>query len=126
MYSKDTFGKALCLEHQKEDKKYEKTTTGLDKHTSRIQDLVKNIHKDELQTTEVELSDIKDWINSDMDTWKKALKENIGKELRFQETSMFGNEFRPDGKFPVVGPGAYQRKWYAEVTMENGKIKKVS
>ncbi len=80
MYSMDKFGKALCLEHQKEDKKYEKTTMKLDDHTRRIQDLVKSIHKDELYTTEVELTDIKDWINSDIDTWKKALNGNKNEE----------------------------------------------
>ena len=80
MYSKDKFGKALCLEHQKVDKKYEKTTMKLDEHTRRIQELVKSIHKDELQTTEVELTDIKDWINSDIDTWKKALNSNKNEE----------------------------------------------
>ena len=76
MYSMDKFGKALCLEHQKDDKKYKKTTMKLDNHTRRIQDLVKSIHKDDLHTTELELTDIKDWINSDIDTWKKALNRN--------------------------------------------------
>ena len=80
MYSMDKFEKALCLEHQKEDKKYEKTTMKLDDHTKRIQDLVKSIHKDESHTTEVELTDIKDWINSDIDTWKKALNRNKNEE----------------------------------------------
>lgn len=57
---------------------------------------------------------------------KKSLKESIGKPLRYQETSMFGPEFKPDGKFAVVGPSAYERKWYAEVTMQNGIVVKVS
>jgi len=76
MYSNDKFGKALCLEHQKEHNKDQKTTMKLDNHTKKIQDLVKSIHKDELHTTEVELTDIKDWINSDIDTWKKTLNKN--------------------------------------------------
>ena len=80
MYSKDKFGKALCLEHQKEHNKDLKTTMGLDTHTKRIQEMVKNMHKDELHTTEVELTDIKDWINSDVDTWKKALNGNKNEE----------------------------------------------
>ena len=80
MYSMDKFGKALCLEHQKEDKKYEKTTMELDNHTRRIQEMVKNIHKDELQKHKVELTDIQDWINSDIDTWKKALDRNKNEE----------------------------------------------
>ena len=57
---------------------------------------------------------------------KKALKEAKGQPLRHEETSLFGPEYRADGKFCVVGPGAYQRKWYAEVTMESGCIVKVS
>lgn len=57
---------------------------------------------------------------------KKELKDSIGKPLRYVETSMFGEEYRSNGKFCVVGPSPYERKWYAEVTMENGLIKKVS
>ena len=30
---------------------------------------------------------------------KKVLKENIGNQLRFRETSMFGAEYRSTGKF---------------------------
>lgn len=56
---------------------------------------------------------------------KKALKENVGKPLRFEETSMFGAEYKENGSFVVVGPSPYDRKWYAQVTMENGLIKKV-
>lgn len=58
---------------------------------------------------------------------KKALKESIGKPLRYVETSLFGAEYSENGKFAVVGPCAYtNRKWYAQVTMENGLIAKVS
>ncbi len=57
---------------------------------------------------------------------KKALKESIGKELRYVETSMFGEEYRDNGKFCVVGPSPYDRKWYASVTMKDGLISKVS
>jgi hypothetical protein len=39
---------------------------------------------------------------------------------------MFGAEYKADGKFCVVGPSAYERKWFAEVTMVEGKIAKVS
>jgi hypothetical protein len=57
---------------------------------------------------------------------KKQLKENIGKPLHYIETSMFGNEYKENGTFCVVGPCPYtNRKWYAEVTMENSLIKKV-
>ena len=57
---------------------------------------------------------------------KKALKESIGESLRFVETSMFGAEYVPDGKFCVVGPSPHERRWFAEVTMKNGIIAKVS
>ena len=57
---------------------------------------------------------------------KKDLKAAVGQELRYEETSMFGPEFKADGKFCVVGPSSLQRKWYAEVTMQAGKIAKVS
>ena len=57
---------------------------------------------------------------------KKELKENIGKPLRYIETSMFRAEYKPDGSFCVVGPDPYNnRKWYATVKMENGLIKEV-
>lgn len=56
---------------------------------------------------------------------KKELKENVGKPLRYQETSIFGSEFQANGSFCVVGPSPYQRKWYATVVMENGLIKSV-
>lgn len=57
---------------------------------------------------------------------KKLLKESVGKSLRYEETSMFGEEYKSDGSFAVVGPAPYIRKWYATVTMEKGLIKKVT
>lgn len=57
---------------------------------------------------------------------KKALKESVGKRLIYTETSMFGQEYKDNGTFCVVGPGAYDRKWYATVTMKDGLIHKVS
>jgi hypothetical protein len=56
---------------------------------------------------------------------KKALKDSVGKPLRYLETSMFGTEYTANGRFNVVGPGPYDRKWYATVTMKDGKIEKV-
>jgi hypothetical protein len=56
---------------------------------------------------------------------KKELRESVGKRLRFIETSMFAPEYQGTGKFAVVGPSAYNRKWYAEVKMENDLIKSV-
>lgn len=57
---------------------------------------------------------------------KKVLKEMIGLPLKYTETSIFGPEYTPNGKFCVVGPSAYNRKWYAEVTIKDGLIDKVS
>ena len=57
---------------------------------------------------------------------KKDLKAAVGQPLRYVETSAFGPEYKADGKFAVVGPSPYERKWYAEVTMKDGKIAKVS
>jgi hypothetical protein len=56
---------------------------------------------------------------------KKALRESAGKPLRYVETSMFGNEYKGDGKYTVVGPSPYERKWYATVTVRDGVITKV-
>ncbi len=57
---------------------------------------------------------------------KKELKESVGKPLRYNETSMFGPEYKSTGSFAVVGPSAYDRKWFATVVMADGKIAKVS
>ena len=57
---------------------------------------------------------------------KKALKLAVGQPLKNVETSMFGPEYRKDGVFCVVGPSPYNRKWYAEVTMKDGLIAKVT
>jgi len=57
---------------------------------------------------------------------KKALKASVGESLRFQETSMFGPEYKADGTFSVVGPTMYKRNWFAEVTMADGRIAKVA
>lgn len=56
---------------------------------------------------------------------KKDLCEAVGKPLKYVETSLFGTEYKADGKFCVVGPSPTLRKWYAEVTMANGLIKSV-
>jgi len=57
---------------------------------------------------------------------KKALKEAVGKAFRYEETSMFGSEFKPNTMLTVVGPSPYNRKWYANVWCdENGIVTKV-
>lgn len=57
---------------------------------------------------------------------KKALKEAVGQPLRYRETSYFGEEYRPTGTLTVVGPSEYERKWFAQVTLRDGKIARVS
>jgi len=57
---------------------------------------------------------------------KKDLKLSIGKGLRYEETSFFGPEYKENGTFNVVGPSPTERKWFATVTMVDGKIAKVS
>jgi hypothetical protein len=60
---------------------------------------------------------------------RKELKENIGKQLVYKETSMFGPEYVSTGTFvgahrPLV-TGLPGREFFAEVTMENDLIVKV-
>ena len=54
---------------------------------------------------------------------KKELKENVGKHLRYQETSFFGPEYKSTGTFCVTNHP--KRSWFAAVTMENDIIKSV-
>jgi hypothetical protein len=56
---------------------------------------------------------------------KKDMKAAIGQPPRFEETSVFGPEYRGDGSYCVVGPSPYQRNWYATVTIKNGVIASV-
>jgi len=59
---------------------------------------------------------------------KKDLKENIGKPLRYIETSLFGAEFKPNGILTganrphITGKG---REFFASVTMVDGLIHSV-
>jgi len=57
---------------------------------------------------------------------KKELKASVGKHLNYVETSMFGAEYKRTGTFCVVGPSPTKRKWFAQVTMKDGLIQKVS
>jgi hypothetical protein len=57
---------------------------------------------------------------------KKDLKEKgIGQPPEFIETSIFGSEYKGDGKYVVVGPNPQDRKWFAEVEVFDGLISKV-
>jgi len=60
---------------------------------------------------------------------KKELKTKIGQPLNFQETSMFGAEFKSDGN--LVGCNrphltGHKREFFAQVVMKGGLIAKVS
>ena len=61
---------------------------------------------------------------------KKVLKENIGKRLKYRETSMFGSEYKSNGRFAVCNrpsiTGIKGREFFAEVTMKDDLIEKVS
>jgi hypothetical protein len=60
---------------------------------------------------------------------KKALKEAIGKPLRYTETSIFEPEYKTDGN--ITGANRPHitkigREFFATVEMKSGLIKKVS
>lgn len=60
---------------------------------------------------------------------KKALKEQVGKPLKYVETSLFGPEYRDDGMLTVANRPhitGLGREFFANVYMENGIIKKVT
>ena len=54
---------------------------------------------------------------------KKELKNNIGNELDYIETSIFGSEYKDNGT--VIGCDV-KRKFFAKITIENNIIKKVN
>ena len=66
---------------------------------------------------------------------KKALTKNIGKPLEYTETSMFGSEYKSNGKFcgcnrptindDLISRGIKAREFFTTITMENDLIKKV-
>ena len=54
---------------------------------------------------------------------KKELTSNIGNQLNYTETSIFGDEYKDNGTF--VGCDV-KRKFFAKITIENNIIKKVT
>lgn len=59
---------------------------------------------------------------------KADLKKAIGQPLKYSETSLFGNEYNPDGWNTVARRPHMQgggREFFARVLCENGKIVKV-
>lgn len=60
---------------------------------------------------------------------KKALKESVGKPLRYIETSMFGPEYKPNGWLTVAArphlSSVVKREFFAQVLMRDGRIEEV-
>lgn len=60
---------------------------------------------------------------------KKDLKAAVGRPLRYTETSMFGEEYKANGRFTVAHRPAVQhdggQEFFATVTMRDGLIAKV-
>ncbi len=50
---------------------------------------------------------------------KKELKENVGNELEYIETSFFGEEYKSTGT--ITGCNK-KRSWFANVIMQDDKI----
>jgi len=60
---------------------------------------------------------------------KKELKNNIGKNLNYTETSFFGAEYKSNGSFvgsnrPTI-TGIKGKEFFAKVTMKNNLISEV-
>ena len=56
---------------------------------------------------------------------KKELKENVGKRLKYIETSMFGPEYRENGILTVANRPHITRigrEFFAQVVMKDGLI----
>lgn len=62
---------------------------------------------------------------------KKELKNSIGKTLKYRETNFHSVEFKANGTFPVAHRPSLSyfeagREFFAEVTMKDGLISKVT
>lgn len=61
---------------------------------------------------------------------KKELKACLGQPLRYRETSLFGPEYTPNGEFVAAHrpqiTGLKGREFFAQITMRDGLIAKVS
>jgi hypothetical protein len=59
---------------------------------------------------------------------KKELKEAVGQNLRYTETSMFGPEYQDTGSLTVAGRPhitGLKREFFAQVEMDSGRIVRV-
>ncbi len=63
-------------------------------------------------------------------TSKKELKASVGEHLQYEETSMFGPEYKSTGSFVVAHrplvTGLKGREFFAKVTMQDDRIAAVS
>ena len=66
-YSMNRYKKALCSDHERINR--------ISGTTKDLQDLVREIHKDELIKEIPNLKTVKDWINADFETWDKVLNK---------------------------------------------------
>jgi hypothetical protein len=56
---------------------------------------------------------------------KKELKSFIGQTVACIVPRFGGDDYVDNYNGAIVGPGPYNRKWYAEVVIENNILKKV-
>lgn len=58
---------------------------------------------------------------------KKAIKEALARDepVTVYSASVFGNGKAPDGKHTLCGPSEYNRKYYAQIEVKDGKIIKI-
>ncbi len=66
-YSINKFRKALCEDHQRDER--------MSGATKDLQGLTRNRHKDDLTKEIPNLKTVKDWIKADLETWDKVLKK---------------------------------------------------
>ncbi len=63
-------------------------------------------------------------------TSKKELKASVSEHLQYEETSMFGPEYKSTGSFVVAHrplvTGLKGREFFAKVTMQDDRIAAVS
>lgn len=55
---------------------------------------------------------------------KKSLKEKIGKRISVNDPSIVP-EYTGTGNYFCVGPGLYDRRWYAQIDVKDGILLKV-
>tara|TARA_Y100000310_G_scaffold294461_1_gene324939 strand:+ start:981 stop:1187 length:207 start_codon:yes stop_codon:yes gene_type:complete len=59
---------------------------------------------------------------------KKACKEATGTTFKYQETSVFGPEYKPTGTLTVAHRPYYTgvgREWFGQITLKDGIITNV-